>query len=1196
VYDFAQSAHGLDPDAKPILFVGWTANRVMTFSGGHFMDSVTGSALKLGFSLDFADLYSRDGLARLDAAFVEFLRARAPERAEALLAARAAPETLARKAEAELLLGIGGDFDAFVGELFGVEAELADLRAAQDALGPLFAAKRLFVQRRALKTYKPEAAASFDGEALTEAVEARLGGRFTEMGFATAVMAWLDDAEAHADDLDLFARFAAWASLAPEGRCAHTHSVLFTQPGKHDPMELVPTVDRADGPVPVKEASPHGWRRREGFDLTDPGADLAHALDQGNYCITCHNQGKDSCSTGMKDKATGAIAVNPLGRRMAGCPLEERISEMIAAKTAGNAAAALGLVTVDNPLCAGTGHRICNDCMVACIYQNQMRDPVNIPEIETRVLKDILILPWGFEIYALMTRWNPFSIRQPLPAPETGYAVLVAGLGPAGYSLAQRLLRDGHSVTAVDGLKIEPIDAAISGVAADGSEVPFAPIRDIRALWKNLGDRVTAGFGGVAEYGITVRWDKNFLTVIRLILERDRRFRMFGGVRFGSTMDFDDAKAFGFDHVALCLGAGKPTLVPMGGKLRPGVRQASDFLMALQLTGAAHPRTVANLQIRLPVAVIGGGLTAIDSCTEALAYYPVQVEKFLARHETLVAEKGQAAVEAAWSLAERETALEFLAHARAIRAERERAKTTGQAPKILELLRSWGGVTLVYRRKLTESPAYRNNHEEIIKALEEGISVAEEWAPVAVHADAHGWTETLQLKGADGRQIAFPARTIIVAAGTIPNTTLAREGVGGLKVDGKYFQALSEDGQPVRPESTAKPERAEVLIAASAAEMPVSFFGDLHPGFSGNVVTAMASARAGAPVIGRTLAKAPPVDADWKARFAKLDHDLRPTLKRVIRLTPNIVEVVVHAPLAARRFKPGQFFRLQNYAANAPQTESTLLAMEGIALTGAWVKPEIGELAMIVLEMGGSSDLCAHLSPGEPLVVMGPTGEATELPKNQTVALVGGGLGNAVLFSIGKALKDNGCRVLYFAGYKRGGDRFKVEDILAASDTVVWCCDEPADFAPERPGDRTFTGNIVQAMAAYASGKLGETDLRLQEVDRMIVIGSDRMMAAVKAARHGVLEPFLKPCHTAIGSINSPMQCMMKEICAQCLQRQTDPTTGEELVVYTCAGQDQDLERVDFASLHDRLSQNTVQENLTRQWIDRELKRLGKRP
>jgi NADPH-dependent glutamate synthase beta subunit-like oxidoreductase/NAD(P)H-flavin reductase len=882
----------------------------------------------------------------------------------------------------------------------------------------------------------------------------------------------------------------------------------------------------------------------------------------------------------MKDRATGALAVNPLGRTMAGCPLEERISEMIAAKSAGYAISALGIVCIDNPLCAGTGHRICNDCMVGCVYQNQMRDPVNIPEIETRSLKDVLDLPWGFEIYSLLTRWNPFSIRHPLPAPETGYNVLIAGLGPAGYSLAQRLLRDGHAVTAVDGLKIEPMDPTLSGIDAKGAAVDFQPIRDIRTLWKSLDRRITAGFGGVAEYGITVRWDKNFLTVIRLLLERDRRFRMFGGVRFGSSLGFDEAKAYGFDHVALCLGAGKPTLVPMDGKLKPGVRQASDFLMALQLTGAAHPKSIANLQVRLPVAVIGGGLTAVDSCTEALAYYPVQVEKFLSRYETLAAERGEAALRERMSDGEKDIADEFLGHARALRAERAQAAAEGRAPRILELLRGWGGVTLVYRRKLTGSPAYRNNHEEIVKALEEGISIAEEWAPQAVEADSHGWATTLKVKHADGRTAAFPAKTVIVAAGTIPNITLAREGEGGLAVDGKHFQALDEEGNPVTPEDSSKPAQAHVLIAAEKAGMPVSFFGDLHPGFSGNVVTAMASARAGAPVIGRTLAKAKPAAPGAEALFAKLNRDLRPTLKRVTRLTPNIVEVVVNAPLAAKRFRPGQFFRLQNYAETARTTDDTMLAMEGVALTGAWVDPAKGELAMIVLEMGGSSDLCATLSPGEPLVVMGPTGAPTELPENQTVMLAGGGLGNAVLFSIGRALKDRNCKVLYFAGYKRGADRFKVPDILAASDVVVWCCDEPADFTPERPGDKTFTGNIVQAMVAYAEGKLGETSLRLPDVDRIIVIGSDRMMAAVKAARHGALEQHLKPCHHAIGSINAPMQCMMKEICGQCLQRQIDPETGKETVVFTCAEQDQDLERVDFASLRERLSQNTVQETL----------------
>ena len=65
-------------------------------------------------------------------------------------------------------------------------------------------------------------------------------------------------------------------------------------------------------------------------------------------------------------------------------------------------------------MCPGTGHRICNDCMKACIYQKQ--EPVNIPQIETGVLTDVLDLPWGFEIYGLLTRWNPLNIQRPVRA------------------------------------------------------------------------------------------------------------------------------------------------------------------------------------------------------------------------------------------------------------------------------------------------------------------------------------------------------------------------------------------------------------------------------------------------------------------------------------------------------------------------------------------------------------------------------------------------------------------------------------------------------------------------------------------------------------------------------------------------------------------------------------------------------------
>ena len=112
---------------------------------------------------------------------------------------------------------------------------------------------------------------------------------------------------------------------------------------------------------------------------------------------------------------------------------------------------------------------------------------------------------------------------------------------------------------------------------------------------------------------------------------------MYGGVRFGGTLPIEDAWALGFDHVAIAAGAGRPTIIDMKNNLIRGIRKASDFLMALQLTGAFKRDALPNLQVRLPAVVIGGGLTAIDTATELLAYYPLQVEKTLERYETLVA-------------------------------------------------------------------------------------------------------------------------------------------------------------------------------------------------------------------------------------------------------------------------------------------------------------------------------------------------------------------------------------------------------------------------------------------------------------------------------------------------------------------------------------------------------------------------------
>ncbi len=1197
--------------------------------------------LALPFGLRFEDLHLDPGLARLDHAFVDALRAADPSLAQRLVDARRALRATTgadrdddrdgdrasgddtciapdARAEAALLIELGPHVDAFVGTLFGIGEALGALRERHGELDPLYEVKLKFVRREAAKLPASELA-GFDADAALRDIEDWLREPFDELSFARAVLAWQrteadeagapDQREAARARLSTALRYSAWASTTEAGRERHAHDLLFALPAKTDPMRLLGHAREHDEDgVRVFTIESGHLRRRAGFALTDAGTGLRGALDQANYCIWCHEQGKDSCSKGLREKpGPSGEAVwkrSPFGVNLAGCPLEERISEFHKLKTQGHAVAALAMIAIDNPMMAATGHRICNDCMKACIYQKQT--PVDIPQAETRTLKDVLELPWGFEIYSLLTRWNPLNLRRPLPRPDSGYRVLVAGMGPAGFTLAHHLMNEGHGVVGIDGLKIEPLDERVSGVRADGARVPFEPVHDVRALYEPLDDRVMAGFGGVAEYGITVRWNKNFLKLVRLLLERRERFSLVGGVRFGSTLGVDDAFALGFDHVALAIGAGKPTTLDIPNGLARGVRTASDFLMALQLTGAARADSLANMQLRLPVVVIGGGLTAIDTATESLAYYAVQVEKFLARHEALAATLGEAGARAGWRAEDEAVAGEFLAHGRALRAEHEAAQHEQRAPRVVELLQQWGGATIAYRKRLVDSPSYTLNHEEVEKALEEGIRFAECLAPTRIDVDARGAVESItfarQLRGEDGQwrdggSWRMPARTVFVAAGTQPNTVLAREDATHFALDGRYFRAIDVDGNPVKPErGNAKPDAARVLLARLDDGRMISFFGDLHPSYFGNVVKAMASARHGYPVVCDVLRRRAPASHEGFGAFAtRLGDLLRARIERIERLTPTIVEVVVRAPLAARRFQPGQFYRLQNFEAHARRVEidglPTTLAMEGLALTGAWVDRERGLVSTIVLEMGGSSNLCADLRPGEPVVLMGPTGAPTGIEPGETVVLVGGGLGNAVLFSIGAAFRAVGSRVLYFAGYKKRIDRYKVAEIEAAADTIVWCCDEAPGFEPGRPQDCSVVGNIVEAMSAFARGELSELAapgaLRLQDADRIIAIGSDRMMAAVAAARHAQLAPYLKPQHRALGSINAPMQCMMKEVCAQCLQAHKDHVTGKVTYVFTCFEQDQPLDQVDFPALAQRLAQNALQERQTAAWIAR---------
>ena len=1226
----------------------------LTSGNGHFQDN---HDFELGIrGYKYSDLFDARRLADLTEAFYAEVAEKEPVLHDALRKyIDAGGRGFEKRAASKILTDAAPFVSDFVARMFGISAPRAELEKEILRQNPIWRYK-FFVQRRAAKAFTPEVISGLDHSELTQAVKELRTQGFDdtlvwddELGIAMIAADLLDaeevltKEEARTDAVDTTIRTlnAAFEKLKDKaygrmlskfvldidatGDLLQVKAALrileawssaefykkekrwkaFKTPHPLDYQNLVHLIHPVEKNPNIMRGLDEELRRRDGFKLTDYRGTMRDALYEIDYCMICHERDKDTCQTGFHEK-DGSVKRNPLGIKTEGCPLDEKISEMHLLKKQGDSIASLALVAIDNPMCAGTGHRICNDCMKACLFQKQ--EPVNIPLAETASLTDVLELPYGFEIYSLLTRWNPLNAERPHALPYNGKNVLVVGLGPAGYTLAHYLLNEGFGVVGVDGLKIEPLPVEWTGDL--GRRCP-KPIRDIDEIRENLDERILSGFGGVSEYGITVRWDKNFLTMMQLMLMRRKRFRAYGGIRFGGTLTIEDAWDFGFDHIAIATGAGRPTIVPMKNNLIRGIRQASDFLMALQLTGAFKKDTLSNLQVRLPAVVIGGGLTGIDTATELFAYYPIQVEKMLAKYEQVVAEFGEEAVMKQFDPEELMTLPEFLEHGRSIRAERERAAAAGEEPNFIPLVQDWGGVSLVYRKRLQDSPAYRLNHEEVQKALEEGINFVECMNPAEAVPDEFNAVKAVVFErlnyDADtgkfdntGEMVNFPARTVCVAAGTSPNVIYEKEKPGTFKLDEwrQFFlpHKLEKNGDGSFHAVEAAKGETGFFTSYEHDGKFITYYGDNHPQYAGNVVKAMASAKHGYKHVTELFAdelasrgSLPQEERDsiFDKLVATLDEQLRAYVVKVERLTPTIVDVVVKAPLQARKFEPGQFYRLQNFETVAPVIDGVRLMMEGLALTGAWVDEEKGLLSMIVLEMGTSSRLCSLLKVGEEVLVMGPTGTPTEIPQNETVLLAGGGLGNAVLFSIARALRARNNHVLYFAGYKNGTDLFKREEIENATDQVVWATDFGDEIAPQRPQDSHYRGNIVQAMVAYATGKLGDTKVDLKDVDRIIAIGSDRMMNGVREARHTSLKAFLNPNHTAIGSINSPMQCMMKEVCAQCLQRHVNPHTGEEFFVFSCFNQDQHLDFVDFKNLNERLKANSIQEKLTNMWLDR---------
>jgi len=1136
-------------------------------------------------------LFAHDGLKALDDAFLTELHAHDGCLHGELVRYRQG-QFEKGKAQSEMLIAVAEFLDGFVARLFNIEAAVTALTAKTIEDDPIFEFKKQFVLRDAKRALKKsmefENFDELNQWLINEIKENGLGNKEVELATAILAQRW------QATDAMKSARLINWCVLAMTTQAGQQWVngwVSFHFPSKLDYAELFPVTSAGNGSLAKEQLAKAQWRARDGFHLTDGGMSRRQVMDEIHYCVYCHKNDGDFCSKGFpvkRGKPEQGVKINPLSQTLTGCPLEEKISEMHRVKKAGFALGALAIVMIDNPMCAATGHRICNDCMKACIYQKQ--EPVNIPEVETRILKDVLHLPWGVECYDLFTRWNPLRVDQPVMKPYNGLKVLVMGMGPAGFTLAHHLLMEGFAVVGADGLKIEPLAPSL-----------LEPIYDFSDINEDLADRVMAGFGGVAEYGITVRWDKNFLKLIYITLARRKYFQVVGNIRFGGTLTVEKAWELGFDHVAVAVGAGLPRELHIKNSLAPGMRQANDFLMALQLTGAAKQNSLANLQVRLPAVVIGGGLTGVDAATEVQAYYIAQVEKVAERYGELIKIEKEELVRSKFSSYDLTILDECLVHAQAVKQERDDALEQGREPNFIPLIHQWGGVTIVYRRSRQESPAYRLNHHELFEAMREGVFYCEGLQPTQVELDDYGMVSGLTCRGRyldeDGNWLpsdeeqTLPARTILVATGAKPNVAYSFEHKDTLaRKQFQYLRFAWEEGKLRAVETMGHVKSPEFGAFTSYQNQHhlVSFLGDTHPVFHGSVVNAVASAKRTYPKIVEALqAKMTAGSDDEYQQFAqRIEALLTAKVVDVRQLAEDVLEISVKAPLAAHCFQPGQFFRLQNFDAQAPFVQGTQLQMEGLSLL-AYQKPQSKDrLSFLILQRGGSSRLAWRFKVGDPVALMGPTGVRSRIPQDQqTVMIVGGRMAIPYLLSVAPGLKAAGHQVVFVGYFPTRSDVFMREEIEAAADQVIWVMQQGNGFAAVRDGDVSLQGELIASLLAWSS----ESDAPsvLQQAKTVTVIGANALLKAVSQARTGILKDHFHSDALFFGSVYGPMQCMLKGVCAQCLQWQIDPNTGERTkAVYACSWQHQPMEMIDLGNVDERLAQNRMQETLTNLWLD----------
>jgi NAD(P)H-flavin reductase len=404
--------------------------------------------------------------------------------------------------------------------------------------------------------------------------------------------------------------------------------------------------------------------------------------------------------------------------------------------------------------------------------------------------------------------------------------------------------------------------------------------------------------------------------------------------------------------------------------------------------------------------------------------------------------------------------------------------------------------------------------------------------------------------------------------------------------DGVHLQAI-DHGEIVKPERNVKPKVTQIFTKP-VGEMSVSYLGDMHPSFAGNVVKAMASGKKAAPLIHEKISKSSTKQCsgevqNYQDMFLVRVHDMK-------KIDDNVTEITFHAPAHVKHFEPGHFYRLQNFYKNASllskpiltDDPSPLFMAEGVALSGLNVDKDTGILKTLVLNLGASSYILQHLKVGESVSLMGPTGMPAPDLHHKNVLLIGGGFYNPVVAEMHKKFKRNGCKTTYIAAYKNASDVKKVYPTDVIADNMIYTYDaEDIDLS----FDKSITcvhGNAIDGLR-HCLVSLADD---MKDIDYAIIMGTPMMLKAFQAAFQGEFKGVFSQSTMIAANGSTPMQCMMKGICSQCVCDKKN-TNSEKF--FTCAEQDQPLVLINFETVFQRLTQNATQEKVNKLWVQTHL-------